>query len=313
MSGDETPEPPVTPAARKPEHESASNRGVRRFLDGWELGLLAVVLPVLALWLALPRPVDPTSVPLPTLDRRAMQRVLDEDTERAAAASRARLPFAARRVGELVRRFGLARGADANVRRDELRRAFQDALRELGPQPLLTLRAVQTRYFLAAVQRWTENPGAPPRDLEELAGNFADKCRVSGWLDDKGRVVFTETELFVLYRVRWTELVGALDHPAFRPTLQEWQLYYRALLEHPEGTNPIERDRRRLAYLNALSRRDTLYPVALARGVLLFRLGQRTAAASAFMDHLTAYPDGPYALRARNYLLAALTETGAGE
>jgi hypothetical protein len=286
--------------------------GRARLLEGWQLGLLAVGLPLLALWLALPRPVAPKTVPLPELDRRLLRRGLEADRVRADAALRERLPFAARQVGELMRRFGAADANEGARLRREIARAFRQALGEVSARPLLELRAVQTRLFVAAVERW-QTRGQTDRELLELAGNFAEKCRAASWLDAEGRIVFTPAELHVLYRIRWTELAGALEDAEFRPSLTDLRLYYRALLEHPEGTSASERDAARLAYVAALSRKDPEYPGDLARGVLLFRLGQHEAAASALTLHLTSHPDGPHALTARNYLLAALAGGPAPE
>lgn len=282
-------------------------RASRRRFEGWQLGLLAVALPLLALWLALPRPVAPERVPLPEIDRRQLARGLMADKERAHEAARTRLPFSVRRVGELVRRFGVANANDALRIRDQVRFELQRTKAEVGAKPLVALRALQTELFLAAVRRWQER-GRADRELAELAGNFEEKCRAASWLDARGRVVFTEAELVVLYKVRWAELVGALDDKDLRPSLQELRSYYRALLEHPEGASDLERDARRLLYVRALSKKDPAYPADLARGVLFLRLGQHGPAAAALTEHLTAHPDGPYALSARNYLLYALAE-----
>lgn len=287
---------------------------IRRHLEGWQLGLLAVLLPSLALWLALPRPVAPADVPLPDVDRRKLTRLIEKDAERSRSATERPLPFPIRRVGELVRRFGAASVTNPGGSRDllaELRREFGLVRRTGGPEPLLTLRSLQTTLFLGAVRRWEERQKAD-RELVELAGNFEHKCLESGWVLDF-RVVFSEAELSAMYRVRWNELTGATDDPELRLSLDELRVYYRALLVHPEGQNAAERDGRRLAYVSALGRRDVDYPAELARGVLHFRLGQGAAAAAALMDHLTLRPDGPYALRARNYLLAALASTPAAE
>ena len=58
--------------------------------------------------------------------------------------------------------------------------------------------------------------------------------------------------------------------------------------------------------IRELARVDPTFPGALAEGVVLFRLGRYEAAAVAFERHLAAFPDGPWTLRARNYLKAAL-------
>lgn len=287
---------------------------MRRHLEGWQLGLLAVLLPALAVWLALPRPVAPADIPLPDVDRRRLDKTAELEAERVRRVQSRALPFSVRRVGELVRRFGTSsmdpRGGAPEVLA-ELRREFRLVRKASGAEALLALRALQTQLFVTAVRRW-EAQDRPDRDFVELAGNFDKKCQSLGWIRD-GQLVFSDAELSALYRVRWNDLTGASADTQFRPSLDEARVHYRALLLHPEGQNVMERDARRLAYVTALGKRDVEYPVELAQGVLLYRLGQPGPAAAALMDHLTLRPDGPYALRARNYLLAALAGTASAE
>ena len=57
---------------------------------------------------------------------------------------------------------------------------------------------------------------------------------------------------------------------------------------------------------------DPTYPADLAKGVVYFRHHSYELAAKSFTTHLEEHPDGPYNVRAQNYLLAALrgaTET----
>jgi hypothetical protein len=110
----------------------------------------------------------------------------------------------------------------------------------------------------------------------------------------------------VLFRVRWTELLGLLKTSQLRPRLDEFRLYYRVQLEHPGGASLRDQDERRLSYLSALAVIDGEFPRALAEGVLLARLGRSEQALSALSSHLAAHPDGPWTLRAKNYQLALL-------
>jgi hypothetical protein len=74
-----------------------------------------------------------------------------------------------------------------------------------------------------------------------------------------------------------------------------------------EGNDP-GRDRTGLMAVAALEKLDPRYPAAVARGVLLYRSGAKAAAAEAFRDQLSPEREGPYRLRARNHLLAALAD-----
>ncbi|MFO7179840.1 MAG: hypothetical protein DIU78_014165 [Pseudomonadota bacterium] len=283
-----------------------------RHFQGLGVALVSVGLAVVSVWVALPRPVTPGDpLPLPAMDRRRQALERAADHERARAAREQPLPYAVRLVGELVRRHGAAiatgDSATAALVRDDLADARRKALAAHGPEPLARLRAVQTELFLAALETY-ERTGERSVELDELAGNFVATGRRAGWIDESHRVLLTRDDLFVLYRLRWTDLVGALDHPVLGPTLADVRAYYAVLLRHPEGASPRARDAHRLASIAALSRRDPDFPADFARGVLLYRLGEPARAVEAFRRHLATRPDGPWSLRARNYLLASLAE-----
>jgi hypothetical protein len=291
-------------------------RVLRRHLEGWQLGLLAVSLAALSVWLALPRPVEPSSVPLPLPDRRVLRQLRETDRELVAKLQREPLPFEVRAVGEMVRRHGaavVASDAEKSLQaRREARRLARAVQLAQGAAALVSLRALQTQLFLEAIERFRRG-AAPDRDLLELGANFVEKSRGSGWLDAEGKLLLEQDELFVLFRVRWTELVGVLDDRALRPRLDEFRTYYRMLLERPEGHDALDREVRRMAYVRALSKIDSEYPEDLARGVLLYRLGRPDSASDAFLAHLATHGNGPYTLRAKNYALAALAQVEQAE
>ena len=282
---------------------------IARHLEGWQLGLLAAGVAFAAFWLGLPRPVEPKLLPLPEVDRSVLRRVRREARVRASEAENARLPLPVRAVGELFRRHGACAAAqDARCAREGLedaRRLSATVARELGVEPLRRLRAAQTELFLSA-SRGSARAAKQSRELDELGGNFTQEAESRGWFDERGRLRLDEDELFVLFRVRWTDLLGLLDHAELRPHLDEFRLYYRVQLEHPGGGNPRDQDERRLAALRPLAAIDAELPRALAEGVLFARLGRTEQALSAFSAHLAAHPDGAWALRARNYQLAML-------
>jgi hypothetical protein len=295
---------------------SRATSGIARHFEGWQLGLLAVAVAVCALWLALPRPVEPVLVPLPEVDRAVVARARSEDRELALNAERTPLPFELRAVGELLRRHG-ARAAKSDAHgaqeaREDARQLVLQVERRYGAQALRRLRALQTELFLRALAGFSGR-ASPSRELEELGGNFAQKAKSSGWLDAEGKLRLSEDELFVLFRVRWTELAGELNSPELRPRLDEFRLYYRVLLEYPGGDSPRERDEHRLAAVGALARIDSDFPHALAEGVLFYRLGLRDRALTSFSAHLAAHADGPWALRAKNYALGTLAQLPQAE
>jgi hypothetical protein len=288
---------------------SQATAGIARHFEGWQLGLLAVGVAAGALWLGLPRPVEPDLLPLPEVDRAVIALARREESTRAREAERTRLPLPVRAVGELFRRHGACAAAQnarcAREAREDARQLAASVLREHGPAPLERLRAAQTELFLSAV-RGLRAKATQSHELDELAGNFAQKGETMGWFDARGQLRLNEDELFVLFRVRWSELLGLLKNSELRPRLDEFRLYYRVQLEHPGGASARDQDERRLSHLSALAAIDGEFPRALAEAVLFARLGRSEQALTAISTHLAAHPDGPWALRAKNYQLALL-------
>lgn len=278
---------------------SQANKGLARHLEGWQPAVLAVGIAGISAWLAVPRPVLPRDVPLPEIDRRELRLTLREDDARAAAAERSPLPYAARAVGDALR--ALARDPQGTAPELISARA-ETARKDLGDEPLLSLRAVQARLFVRALAHWGRT-GETTRDLQELGGTtFVDRGLSAGWLRAPHTVVLDDETWTVLFRVRWDELTGLREVFPFRPSLDEWRAYYGTLLAHPEGQGSASV---RLSYALALARRDPDYPGDFARGVLAFQSGAFSDAAGAFEAHLTSHPEGAYHLRAVNHLLAA--------
>lgn len=278
---------------------------------------ISVGIALLATVLVVPRPIEPDAIPLPQIDRVEQRRATRAEQERADAAVQSPLPYDVRAVGELVRRYG----ATTAVQRDgsgelaTLRDAVPRAVQSAGTEALLRLRAIQTRLFTDALSAWSLG-GAPSDDLTELGGDFLVRAAHNGWIGTNRRVVATPDERAVLFRLRWTELLGLRERSPFRPSLDDWRSYYRFLIQHPEAgatSDAVADARRRLGYVEALARRDSTYLADLARGALYFRVGDYSAAAQSLRSHLDAHPDGAWALRARNYLAGALQhDTASG-
>jgi hypothetical protein len=284
-----------------------------RYLEGWQVGAVALWIAVMAALLAVPREAAPESVPATAPDRHQLALAADEWQRRAAEARERPLPFEVRAIGELVRRYGKA---EANGRREEfvpllsdLRPAARSAAQR-QPKDLARLMAIQSELFRTALDRWES--GHPGVELDELAGGLRQRAQKLGWFSG-GRLLMTPTERDVLFRVRWVELTGLRGRAPFTPTLDDWRVYFGFLLAHPEGGDALDRTRKQMTYAAALSRRDPSYPLLLARGVLLYQAGAYHDATDAFGAHLAEHPDGPYALRAKNHLLAALARAEGRE
>jgi len=299
---------------------SATKRsGLRPHFEGYELGLVTVAMVLSFALLALPRPSVPMTLPLPRVNHAEAHRSAIQERALAARAEAERLPFEVRAVGEALRHFGRssARGDDTGHDQEDIRARVKTVLAANQAPLLLRLRAVQTQYFFAALRQF-EQDGKTNTELDELGGAFVAHARRSGWFDSAGKLLPDEATLRVLFRVRWADLIGKRAVFPFSPSLNEWRIYYRFLLDHPEHTSDAadaagERaaDTARLRIATALGAKDPDYPTDMAQGYLLYRLGDAGAAATAYRRQLGKFPTGPYALLAQNYLIYTLQSVGS--
>jgi hypothetical protein len=291
-------------------------------LDGWQAGLLAVVVAGAAVALAAPRAVEPSDLPEPIVAPRALEAILRLDEERAALGAEQGLDADVRLVGTELRQYNRAafegKEADIVAARRRLLEATGKALVS-HERELLVLRAYQTRQFLAALRSWQQT-GENDDEIVELGGDFVATVLRNGWCEGADRrLVPDEMVLRVFFKQRWNSVTGA-DAGAFALTKDEHQLRLAFFLRHPwidreepTPTTPIDRlrweanrNRNRLTTIDRLAELDPSYPADLARGVVLHRTGQLPGAAEAFRRQLERAEDGPYVLRARNYLKATL-------
>jgi hypothetical protein len=229
----------------------------------------------------------------------------------ADRAEREGLPFETRAVGDAVRRLGVALAGgtgDAEHLDRLMSERVRAALAAGQVDALLRLRAVQARMFVRAVRAHSWR-GPPSPELQALGGDFAVRAVRNGWAGPDGCLA-TDDELETLFIRRWTEITRLRDDAHFKATLGELRRYFRFLLLHPEhsvGSEPPARARAslRLRYVEALARRDTEYPVDLARGSLLGELSLMPQSAQALSRQLARPGRAEWNLRARNYLLYA--------
>jgi hypothetical protein len=305
----------------------------RELRDAAWLGLVpAGVALVLGLLLA-PRQPTPEGLPLPIADVRALQRVSATDRRFADAVKAEPLPAPVRALGSAIRAFHSleAQGArEADTRRlGEARRAVDGALIEAlggGGDRLIALRAVQLDGFLEEVRR-LDAGGLETDELRALAGRFVQSMKNDGWYDGR-RVAPSRVVLSVMFKHMWNAFLGLDSRPEFAPTLDEERALYAFFLSHPHPSKAMRdaiasarrgaRDSRgcraldeaeqaaaeswRLDKIARLGEIDATYPADYARGVVSFRAGQIAVSAKAYRAWLDKHPDGPYALRAQNYL-----------
>ena len=273
------------------------------------------------------RSVPPADVPVPLLDGRELARAERQDEEDAAAARREGLDLDVRELGSAIRTFGTADAAGDEIKaaaaRQRLAVTAGPALR-IGGEAVRRLRAFQLRSFLDEVRRW-ENGGEPSADLLELGGGFVRMLQRNGWVEQRGsrrEVLLGTAALRASFKLRWNE-VADLRAPELDVPLEQRRALLAFMLEHPlappggTGGRPARPDFRAayegqytLRKIDELAAIDPDYPASLARGVVLYRLGRFGSATKAFQEHLEARPDGPYTLRARNYLKEAIERSG---
>jgi hypothetical protein len=297
-------------------------RGWQRHLDGWQAGLVLLVIAASAVVLMVPRAATPEHTPKPAVDHKAIAAAIAGDDAMAKAATQTQLDVDVRDVGRSMRAYNRVvadgdRGALTQAR-VEMIRAVKKAV-GVDEDGLVKLRAYQLGRFLEELGTW-QKTGTVSEGLIELSGDFVQSLAIHRWCRADRSLVMDDPTLRALYKKRWTDLAG-LKGPKFDLTLDEDRLRYGFLLEHPfvstatrtggklEAGSPIDRVRRgeaRLKVLERLRMRDPSYPYELARGVVLYRMNRYTVAADAFRQHLDRFPDGPHTLRVRNYLKASL-------
>jgi hypothetical protein len=288
----------------------------------------------LALGLLLaPSRAAPESVPVPIVDQAALAHTVATDRDLAERAHREPLPGPVRALGSAIRELHSleAAGADAS-RLGEARRRVDAALIESlagGDGPLLALRAVQLEGFLAEVRRF-EDTGTPTEELTALAGNFVRSMTTEGWCEGH-RLALDEAALRTMFKEMWNAFLGFSHRPGFEPTLDEMRAVYRFFLSQRHISRPMreaiaaarrgahsatecaaiaEAEQRGvetwvLEHVKSLAAIDPAYPADYALGIASYRHGDYGAAAAAFRRWLEGHPDGPWALRARNFLRAA--------
>lgn len=298
--------------------------GVLRHVEGWQAGVVALVIGAVGVILGAPRAIAPTEIPLPVADERTLDATLAVELARAEALDRTSeeeraRDFDLRAVGERFRTYG---EADLAHDRDQLSRARTELLATMrvvreksGDEALLRLRAYQLRAFLRGVAEW-EKTGVESDDLKSVGGEFVSVAERSGWVLAPRRVLADRHALSALFLRRFSEIT-TLREGAFAVSLEHTRALYAFLLAHPPAGGALGPQEDKVAEGRAtwvwtlrkiedFSAIDQAYPVDLARGVALYQLGDARLALSSFKKHLADHPDGPYTLRARNWLAASL-------
>jgi hypothetical protein len=303
--------------------KSVDKGGWRRHLEGWQAGLVALSIAGVGLLTGAPRPVPPDEVPIPVPDETSLRVTAEADrrlaTELAGSTDqeRAGRDFDLREVGRRLREYGEADAqgdqSALTAARGELLRATKITRDRDGTAPLLRLRAYQLAIFLRLLAAF-EQTGEESPELRQVGGDFLGLLRQSGWV--QGRTILPDVHVrTALFKRRFAEILAIRD-AEFSLTMDEARALYAFLLLHPPATLASSPDGAHYATwhwslrkVEELGSFDQAYPSLFARGVAFYQMGDPAAAALAFREHLVAHPDGPYTLRARNHLAAALALT----
>lgn len=300
--------------------------GEKTLFEGWQAGLLAVSIAGLGLLLGTPRAVEPTEVPLPLPSPKALEASSKLDAERAARmtamneAERGGPLFNLRLLGEKLRAYNEADAAHDTTRlvqaREALLPAVQLVFSKEGVEPILQLRAFQQQSFLRELAAY-ERTGVVSDELKQVGGGFLSLVEGASWKKPPHTIVIDPVARVALFKRRFAEVLSLGREPQMALTMDEARALYAFFLTHPvtEGASAAEQHRSAWAFrirkINELGLLDASYPLHLARGVALYQLGDARSAVAELREHIAGNQDGPFTLRARNYLVAAVEQASA--
>jgi hypothetical protein len=340
VAADEKDQPPIPERAlRALAKAKAAAIADRKRPGGKALALIPIAIAAIVLSLMMPRAAAPDAVPLPRIDQREVDRIARDDDARARAAEANRLPTDVLAVCGAFREVQTADASGDDAATTDARRRLAGALSTLVPRDalegeLLSLRALQTRRFLDALTAW-ERSGERTADLKELGGRFLDRAEETGWIENKA-IVLTDAERRVVFKTVWNALTGLDAKTGFAPSLDEQRVLYAFYLRRPHppeavrgalaaqrslATTPAQcakanadearqTETWRADKIRKLGAIDPTYPTGYALGVAYYRAGRYDLSADAFHEYLEQHPDGPWALRTKNHLKAALLAHG---
>jgi hypothetical protein len=298
--------------------EAKSMRRVSKLLEGWQAGLVVIVVASLSAVVVVPRPAVPDDIPYPVPNRRILSRISEIDAARARALAVERPSYDVRALGEAFRAYGAADADGDTDRAVHLLRAVQlsvpDALK-VGEETTLGLRAYQLSLFLDALHQY-ESTAVEPPELRELAGGFVALAWRAGWVrkNPSGLSLIMEPAVReALFRKRWNEITG-LKTGVFAQPVDEVRAMYGFLLSHPIAQSTRVAPSRSACHaaneymlrkVVELGQVDPEYPAPLAQAIVLLRLDRPREAVDALAHFVETEPGGRFTLRARNTLREA--------
>jgi hypothetical protein len=294
----------------------------RKLFDGWQAGLLVLVVAGTAIVFVMPHPAEPWFLPQPRIDAHALAAVMAADDLAAAEAKKQQLDVDVRKLGSAIRVYNeaaVAQDQDALLAARALVVKAAGTAVARSPEQTAALRAYQMTRFIEELRSWqrgAEQRSAPSAELGALGGDFVAVITRSHWCAaDSRQLLASEAVLRAMFKKRYNDVTG-IKGERFGLTVDEDRVRYAFLIEHPFASSASvtasEPHRRRAALrsqmrlIGRLRERDAAYPADIARGVVLYRASRFAESAGAFQRWLAAHPDGRYTLRVRNHLKAAL-------
>ena len=296
----------------------AERRTLAQLFDGWQVGAVAVLVATLVTSVIIPRTVEPTGLPPSSLSPNELDRArIDSHREALPAApglrSRALQLFDAR-----FRELGRAEFEGDRRLGDRWATELGEAARPIfahSPEALRALRTSQAREFASAYLRALRE-GVESDDVRELGGSMLVEIRQNGWfssLEEAGGAA--DVVLVGLFKRRFALMF--VGHPELPLSPVDERAVLDFLIKNPPksalaGSSREGRGGRGkfvLKQIDALTKLEPSYPTLYARGVVYYEMGQFDAAASSFDAYLQRNQNGPYRLRAVNFLKAAVEES----
>jgi hypothetical protein len=299
--------------------ERALKRGA---LEGWQVGAVTVFVATVVTSVVVPRSAVPHTVPPSSLSPNEISATRAELRSEAARAESGELAHAVRLLEARFRAVGRAEASrDARLAArwaGELGSSASSAL--VGHREeviaLRTFLALEfSRRYLRRMRSGRDDP-----ELLELGGATLDEMAENDWLQRPEQLTPSADLVLCGLFARRFNLMVVPQAPALVPLDDEVErALFAYLMTHPPrarlATNAMETASTQVKFvltqIDGLSKLERDYPTLFAKGVVLYRAGQYEAAASAFDGYLQKNPDGPYRLRAVNFLKATVEETNS--
>ncbi len=300
----------LRPRAQRPARSLAER------LEGWEVGAIVVLIVALVSAVIVPRTAIPEDIPAPNISQRELDAARARNDRLVAIATDAELSPDVRLVGAQIRLLGRAEysedDAGASKALATLGKSVPAALEKHGDE-MAALQTYQADRFAKSYASFLR-VGRVSDDLIDLGGAALAEFRRNEWLTSLAEAPRDlDLILSAMFKRRFRAVI-APRHPRLAPDPVEERALVGFLLKHPPpasvpGTRREKKASRGdylLKRIDELADLEPDYPALYAKGIVFYRMQQFEAAAAAFDEYLQRVGNGPYRLRAINYMKAAI-------